>query len=836
MRLTGIEATRYGALENACLSVLVDGLTVVLGPNESGKSTFTALTRHVLFGFPDARTRERGYVPLTGNRAGRLVFGGQEGEWAIERVEGPRRGTIAVQTRRGADRPGLLDEVIGGVSEQTFRVVLGFGLDELAQIESGDDAAVMSRLYSAGVGLAVNPMDVRKALDDRAAEQYAPRARKATLNALASRITELKARIRTLESEAAGLAGQQQELHGLEERLAQAREQRDALGNEAVALAKDAQRLGDAWAQREEATAEVTALELGVHELERSLDLIDVDQRVLDAAPALTAVLEDQSGFRTRLEALEAAENRVDEATQRLKAGREVPETIADSPEDRAAIEPWRVKLADAQRMLDDRTREAERVRVTAEQSERVFTETRSEAGGGSRSRLGWAAAAMVVGAVGVAAAALTGQWIAAGLGAVFAVVGVALLVTRAKPAGGELDTDLARQKADVAAKEELVAVAQRDLEQLQVEWRAWLAERDADAWGEDPVAVRELLATVQERAKLQAELDGHRRAAQRERDAAEAWVTRLVEVVSAFDAAGAEVPMLSGAGEMAAHARATLDRELKAEAERTELGRKLAESRSALTAVTTRRDQFAQTIAEVVQARDLDAADPVSAIRDLAAEQNERLAQVREDHDALAAQVAALRERLDEDGRSDETALVRQQLEGARADAQAALASYAVHRIAVSLIDSTREQYERERQGPVVEAASRVFSAMTEGRYTRVHAPLDNSGIAVFTASGERKTTAELSRGTAEQLYLALRVGLIGSLGEMGRMLPVLMDDVVVNFDPERRAGSVAAVRELASVRQVVYFTCHPEMAQLLVDGVEGSALVTLDRCAMAE
>jgi uncharacterized protein YhaN len=59
-------------------------------------------------------------------------------------------------------------------------------------------------------------------------------------------------------------------------------------------------------------------------------------------------------------------------------------------------------------------------------------------------------------------------------------------------------------------------------------------------------------------------------------------------------------------------------------------------------------------------------------------------------------------------------------------------------------------------------------------------------------------------------------------------------MDDVVVNFDPERRAGAVAAVGELAAMRQVLFFTCHPETAESLAGSVEGAKLVTLDRCEL--
>ena len=166
MRLTRIEALRYGGLENACLSGLGEGLTVVLGPNESGKTTFTALSRHVLFGFPDGRAKESSYKPRVGERAGRLVFADASGEWAIERIDGKNRGTVTVSPISGDDRPGLLSELVGGVSEQSFQAVFGFGLDDLALVGSGGtNDSIVAKLYAAGAGLAVNPMDVRAVLE-----------------------------------------------------------------------------------------------------------------------------------------------------------------------------------------------------------------------------------------------------------------------------------------------------------------------------------------------------------------------------------------------------------------------------------------------------------------------------------------------------------------------------------------------------------------------------------------------------------------------------------------------------------------------------------------------
>ena len=72
------------------------------------------------------------------------------------------------------------------------------------------------------------------------------------------------------------------------------------------------------------------------------------------------------------------------------------------------------------------------------------------------------------------------------------------------------------------------------------------------------------------------------------------------------------------------------------------------------------------------------------------------------------------------------------------------------------------------------------------------------------------------LSMGTRQQLYLSLRIALLLTADAVGRKLPVMCDDILVNFDEKRRAGAVRALAQLAEHRQVILFTCHPEVVKL--------------------
>jgi uncharacterized protein YhaN len=138
---------------------------------------------------------------------------------------------------------------------------------------------------------------------------------------------------------------------------------------------------------------------------------------------------------------------------------------------------------------------------------------------------------------------------------------------------------------------------------------------------------------------------------------------------------------------------------------------------------------------------------------------------------------------------------------------------------IAEALLEKTRQKFERERQPSVIRYAEKFFSGVTGQRYQRLYAPVGEQTITVTDAAGASKQHAELSRGTREQLYLALRFGLIREFGEHAERLPVVVDEALVNFDPERARLAAESFAQLAETNQVLVFTCHPSTAGMFAD-----------------
>ena len=150
-------------------------------------------------------------------------------------------------------------------------------------------------------------------------------------------------------------------------------------------------------------------------------------------------------------------------------------------------------------------------------------------------------------------------------------------------------------------------------------------------------------------------------------------------------------------------------------------------------------------------------------------------------------------------------------------------------HTLGEAILEKTREKFERERQPGVIQHAQTFFSTVTGQRYDRLYAPVGEQTITVIDQFGGDKQTAELSRGTREQLYLALRFGLIREFGGSSEHLPIIVDDVLVNFDPERSRRAAEAFTELAQTNQVLVFTCHPTTVDIFKDAAPDTQIINI-------
>jgi uncharacterized protein YhaN len=138
----------------------------------------------------------------------------------------------------------------------------------------------------------------------------------------------------------------------------------------------------------------------------------------------------------------------------------------------------------------------------------------------------------------------------------------------------------------------------------------------------------------------------------------------------------------------------------------------------------------------------------------------------------------------------------------------------WAVLTIARDVFERTREEFQQERQPALMKSASKYLSDLTLGRYTSVRAVIGEKEQDIEIVEGEARTKRanELSRGTAEQLFLAMRFALIEEYAKNAEPMPVVLDDILVNFDPERAKATCKVIMDLSERFQVIFLTCHPE------------------------
>lgn len=139
-------------------------------------------------------------------------------------------------------------------------------------------------------------------------------------------------------------------------------------------------------------------------------------------------------------------------------------------------------------------------------------------------------------------------------------------------------------------------------------------------------------------------------------------------------------------------------------------------------------------------------------------------------------------------------------------------------------LLNSAVSRFEKDNQPEMIATVSRLLSQMTGGKYIE----FDRTGggkqnVLIRRSDGVERTPDQLSTGTREQLYLAIRLAYVLHYCEQNQPLPIVIDDVLVNFDDQRARQTLTALAGISQSAQVLFFTCHTHMVGIARDVVPG-------------
>ncbi|WP_295453631.1 YhaN family protein [uncultured Thiodictyon sp.] len=198
----------------------------------------------------------------------------------------------------------------------------------------------------------------------------------------------------------------------------------------------------------------------------------------------------------------------------------------------------------------------------------------------------------------------------------------------------------------------------------------------------------------------------------------------------------------------------------------------------------------------------------------------------------ARQAEVAA-RQALEAIDASDQAARAREAMECAAARYRGAIRPWARLKLAHALLAQALERFRSRAQAPMVALASTYFSLMTGGRFVRLTADESNDRVVLRAEreDGAALGVEALSEGTADQLYLALRLAALELRRASHPQLPLILDDVLVTSDDTRAAHCLRALAQFAAGGQVMLFTHHRHLIDLAQDtlGEQGLMVHTL-------
>ncbi|MEG0496741.1 MAG: AAA family ATPase [Carnobacterium sp.] len=151
------------------------------------------------------------------------------------------------------------------------------------------------------------------------------------------------------------------------------------------------------------------------------------------------------------------------------------------------------------------------------------------------------------------------------------------------------------------------------------------------------------------------------------------------------------------------------------------------------------------------------------------------------------------------------EYSVLLQEYANLRTEFQELVDKWSTYKVAAELIERAMTHARKNRFPETIEDTTNFFELLTKGQYIKVLIKEDK--IEVQRYDGSLFDASELSQGTAEQLYVALRFAFVKNATDIVK-LPIMIDDGFVNFDQSRRIQMIELIQLISETTQVLYFT----------------------------
>ncbi len=213
----------------------------------------------------------------------------------------------------------------------------------------------------------------------------------------------------------------------------------------------------------------------------------------------------------------------------------------------------------------------------------------------------------------------------------------------------------------------------------------------------------------------------------------------------------------------------------------------------------------------------------PVEELRASIARLDEEIGRLDREYVAEREAIAIAENELKRMDGGDESAELIEKSHSVLAKLHDDVTRYATLKLAAEVLQRGIDRYREKTQGSVVARAGHLFSELTGHSFAKL-AIDDDEGRAVIRGvrpNGNNLDVKAMSDGSHDQLYLALRLASLESWLQSHEAIPLIVDDILLNFDDRRALGALRALAELSRKTQVLFFTHHRHLAELAMENL---------------
>lgn len=231
MKIKQIVIYGFGKHENKTIE-FSDGINVLYGHNEAGKTTIQQFIMQTLFGFPQKNSAQLRYEPKAGGK-----FGGQVhlhddvyGNCIIERVQGKSSGDVTVYFEDGTQGgEEAVKAIVRQYDRTSFESIFSFSLLQLQGFERMDETELSRTLLSSGTTGVDTLLRVEKKMEKEMGDLFKKTGRNPEMNVLAADLKEMEKELKSEQERISAYAPKMKRIHELEKEWDGAKRAYDSL-------------------------------------------------------------------------------------------------------------------------------------------------------------------------------------------------------------------------------------------------------------------------------------------------------------------------------------------------------------------------------------------------------------------------------------------------------------------------------------------------------------------------------------------------------------------------------------------------------------------------------